>query len=101
MPAWGKGKPKTGGRKRGTPNKATLIGKELCVKLVSDPIYVASLQKRLQAGKLPPGVEVMLWDRAFGKVKDVVQHEGSSFAPLEIILTDATATAPDAEPSLS
>lgn len=97
----GQPRPARGGRKKGSLNKSTLMGKEICLKLVSDPAYLKALHKRLVEGKLPPGVEVMLWDRGYGKVKDVVQHEGSHFAPLEIVLTDAATPPSDAESGLS
>jgi len=48
---------KTGGRQKGTSNKATAEAKEVCNRLVDDPLYQRTLQRRLRAGKLSPAVE--------------------------------------------
>lgn len=62
-----KGTPKTGGRKAGTPNKATVAAKVAAAALVDDPDYRTKLRERLIAGKLAPAVEVMLWHYAHGR----------------------------------
>lgn len=41
-----KGTPKTGGRRKGTPNKATAEAKTACAEIVDDPMYRASLVRR-------------------------------------------------------
>src|SRR5688572_16922403 len=64
---------KTGGRARGTPNRATVEGREFAMLLVNDPVYRANLRERLVAGRLPPGIEVMLWYYAHGKPRETVE----------------------------
>ena len=45
---------KTGGRTKGTPNKATAEAKAVCAAIVDDPVYRQGLMERAQAGKLAP-----------------------------------------------
>ena len=52
-----KGK-KTGGRTKGTPNKATVEAKTACSQLVDNPEYRTKLATRLRAGTLALAVEV-------------------------------------------
>jgi hypothetical protein len=95
------GHQKRGGRKKGTPNKATLQEREFCQRIVTDEAYRTNLHDAMVNRRVAPAIECMVWDRAFGKVKEVVQHQGNTIEPLQIVLTDATAAAPDAESSLS
>jgi hypothetical protein len=71
-----KGTPKTGGRAKGTPNKATVEVKEAARLLVDDPEYRKTLKERLLAGTAGPGVETMLWHYAYGKPKESVELTG-------------------------
>jgi hypothetical protein len=80
------------GLKKPGPHEATVRGREFCRQLVEDATYRANLLTRLQSGSVPPGVETMLWDRAYGKVKEVVQHDVARLPSLEIELTDAAAS---------
>ena len=68
---------KVGGREKFTPNKRTVMGREFAERLVNDPEYIASVEARAKAGKLPPGVEVMLWYYALGKPKEQLEVSGS------------------------
>lgn len=68
-----KGIPKTGGRKRGTPNKVTTEAKAACALIVDDLDYRKQLKARALAGTLPPGLEAMLWHYAKGR--PVQRHE--------------------------
>ena len=61
---------KTGGRRPGSLNKATVEAKAACTALVDDPVYRQRLATRLRAGKLSPAVECMLWYYAKGKPKE-------------------------------
>ena len=63
---------KTGGRQKGTPNKATAEARAVCAAIVNDPTYRAKLTARAQAGTLAPPVEAMLWHYAYGKPRDSV-----------------------------
>ena len=67
---------KTGGRKKGAPNKATAEAKAACAAIVDDPTYRQKLMARAKAGKLAPAVEAMLWHYAYGKPKEQVEHAG-------------------------
>ena len=66
---------KTGGRQKGTPNKATREAKEFCSAIVDDPAYQRRLRKRALDGDLPPALEVMLWHYAKGVPKQTVAVE--------------------------
>lgn len=70
-----KGTPKTGGRIKGTPNKATVEAKAACAAIVDDPAYRKKLVSRARQGKLAPAVECMLWHYAKGKPKETVALE--------------------------
>lgn len=67
---------KTGGRAKGTPNKATREAKEFCASIVDDAEYQATIRSRALAGELSPAVECMLWYFAKGKPKEQVEHSG-------------------------
>ena len=69
-----KGK-KTGGRKKGTPNKATADARAACALIVDDPTYRRNLLARAQRGELPPAVETMLWAYAHGKPTQALDVE--------------------------
>ena len=64
---------KTGGRKVGSLNKATIEVRAACAELVADLAYRRSLARRLHPGKLSPALECMLWYYAKGKPRDEVQ----------------------------
>jgi hypothetical protein len=71
-----KGTPKSGGRKKGTPNKATVEAKAACAEIVDNPRYRKKLLAKACKGTLPPAVETMLWHYAKGKPKETVALEG-------------------------
>ena len=50
---------KTGGRRAGTPNKATLEIRDAARRLLEDPAYLRSVRARLLEGKAPQ-LEVLL-----------------------------------------
>lgn len=83
-PRRAKGTPKTGGRKKGTPNKSTTEVAEACRRLVHDRKYRQNFNARARAGELAPAVECMVWHYAFGKPKDTTVLEnpdGSAVTP--------------------
>jgi hypothetical protein len=63
-----KGKPKTGGRLPGQPNKVTLDIKEHARAVIEDPGYQEKLKASLLEGS-PPQLEVLLHYYAYGKPK--------------------------------
>ena len=66
---------KTGGRRAGTPNKATLKIRDAARRLLKDPAYQRSVRMRLLEGKAPQ-LEVLLHHYAYGKPKDIVEQTG-------------------------
>ena len=90
-----KGK-KTGGRSKGTPNKATQEAKAFCASMLEDPDYREKLQRRLLAGKLPPPLEAMLWHYAYGVPKQTVAVEGKPW-PMYALAGAIPAMSPDEE----
>jgi len=79
-----KGK-KTGGRQRGTLNKATLEGRRYAQAILGRTKYRASLEKRADEGTLPPGVEVHLMNTAWGRPKEMVEVAGPHGGPVTIV----------------
>jgi hypothetical protein len=64
---------KTGGRQKGTPNKATVEARVFCGGIIDDPAYQSKLRRRAIAGTLSPAIEALLWHYAKGKPKDYVE----------------------------
>lgn len=75
---------KTGGRQKGTPNKATAEVRALCEGLLKDPAYKAGLVKRLQTGEIAPHVEILLWHYAYGKPTEHIEVGGEGGGPVEV-----------------
>ena len=66
---------KTGGRRAGTPNKATREIRDAARRLLEEPAYLRSVRARLLEGKAPQ-LEVLLHHYAYGKPKDTVEQVG-------------------------
>ena len=66
---------KTGGRRAGTPNKATREIRDAARRLLEEPAYLRSVRARLLEGKAPQ-LEVLLHHYAYGKPKDIVEQTG-------------------------
>lgn len=47
--------------------------KTLARLIVTDPLYLHNLRQRMLAGTIAPAVENMIWERAFGKVKEEIE----------------------------
>ena len=65
-----KGTPKTGGRKMGTPNKATVEVRTWARGVVEDPQVQATTLESARSGRLAPAVLIELLHYAYGKPKD-------------------------------
>lgn len=63
------------GRTPGVPNRVTAEIRDVSKSLVEDPTYVEHLKLRLVNGKAPH-METLLFHYAYGKPKDVTEHEG-------------------------
>jgi hypothetical protein len=77
------GRPKTGGRKKGTPNKATGEIKTFAKQFLESAAYRASLEQRVRAGEAPH-METLLHHYAYGKPKELVEHSGD-IGPVTIV----------------
>ena len=95
-----KGIPKTGGRRKGTSNRATREAKEFTASIVDDPRYQRNLRARAIKGTLPPGVEVMIWHDARGVPKQTVAVEGKPW-PMYALPAGLVPAAPPGPPSCS
>lgn len=62
-----------GGRTPGVPNRVTVEMKRFCNDVLSDPVYVASVWRRIRNDTLPPAVETMFYYYAAGKPKERVE----------------------------
>ena len=71
---------KTGGRTKGTPNKATKEIREELANLFT-PEYFATLPLRLAEGKLAPQIEAKLLAYRFGEPKQQMELSGSVQVP--------------------
>lgn len=75
------------GRPKGIPNKATREIKAIAAELLSDPAYVASLRRRLPAGKAPH-METLLHHYAYGKPKESLAVSGEGGGPVVVKFVD-------------
>jgi hypothetical protein len=64
-------------RPHGSINRHKAAGSDFARRIVEDPIYLANLLQRAQAGTLPPAVEQLILYYAFGR-------------PVEHVITDMT-----------
>lgn len=92
-----KGKPKTGGRLPGQPNKVTLDIKEHARAVIEDPGYQEKLKARLLEGSSPQ-LEVLLHYYAYGKPKLEVALEDNR---LTVIVQRQTSPVLDVLPALT
>ena len=84
------GIPKSGGRKRGTPNKSTAdvkavaqaYGKEAIEALVG----IMCNDEYAPAARVAASREIL--DRGYGKAHQAIEHSGSSDRPLVIVTTE-------------
>ena len=80
-----KGSPKTGGRKKGTPNKVTTeVGQFFRAE---SEAYRQNLTRRLEEGKVAPAVEALAFHYAYGKPKETIAVHTRTLE--ELILADA------------
>ena len=76
-----------GGSRKGIPNLSTGKVRERARRLVEDKRYASALRKRLIEGTLSPYMEGLLWQFAYGKPKEVHQHEVTGVTRvIEVIL---------------
>lgn len=71
-----KGTPKTGGRQKGTTNKATQEAKSLASAIVHNRAYLRNLAERVNAGTAPH-METLLWHYAHGKPKEMIELDAT------------------------
>lgn len=88
MPAH-KGQPKAGGRRKGTPNKATADIKALAMKYVPDAMKALH---KLATTSLDERVQLAAWkellDRGVGKAVQPVSGAGDEAPPLRITIIE-------------
>lgn len=80
---------KTGGRRKGTPNKSTGAVAERCRQLIESKDYQDYFAHRLFTGNLPAAVEAMTWHYAYGKPKESLELTGEGGGPVLIRFVDA------------
>jgi hypothetical protein len=72
------GGPKTGGRKAGTPNKATREIKELAMQFVPSAIQqLGAMSVSAESEAVRLGAIKEIFDRAFGKAPQAMVHSGA------------------------
>lgn len=67
--------------------------KMMAQALVTDPLYLLGLQKRMRDGKVAPAVEVALWNYAFGKPKEQIEVKKATAVKIVHEFMDTTAGA--------
>jgi len=72
---------KTGGRRKGTPNRATREIKAATSAFLSSPAYLASAEERILKGEAPH-LETLWHHYAFGKPKETVAVESHVRVPI-------------------
>ena len=82
------------GRPKGAQNRATVEAKAFWTKVVTDPTYQRNLQKRFNAGTVPPAVETMAWYYAAGKPKERVEL-GADKTLADLVLEAVNGPRPD------
>ena len=65
-----KGIPKTGGRQKGTPNKATVEVRTWARRVVEDPQVQARTLDLAREGRLAPAIHIELLHCAYGKPRE-------------------------------
>jgi hypothetical protein len=65
-----KGHKKVGGRKKGSLNKATRLGRQLAQAILTDEKYQDHLRRRMTHDQPPPEIEKMLWAYGCGQPLD-------------------------------
>ena len=79
---------KTGGRKKGVPNKATQEIREELAKVVTED-YFSALPARLADGKMAPALEVKLLAYRFGEPQQTLKLTGEDGGPVLVRFVDA------------
>lgn len=72
-----------GGRKKGTPNKATAGIREIARGFIDDPVYRAALKARIEAGTAGQ-MEQLLWHYGYGRPVVEMPEDGST--PTSIVI---------------
>jgi hypothetical protein len=77
-PVWPKGtRPPNSGRKKGVPNRITVEAKQLVAQLVNDVAYQHKLRDDFRRRKVPPAVEVLIWNYHLGKPPQTIEMNGT------------------------
>lgn len=79
---------KTGGRVKGTPNKATREIREELARLFT-PEYFETLPNRLREGKLAPAIEAKLLAYRYGEPRQTMELTGEGGGPVRVRFVDA------------
>ncbi len=58
---------------------------EFCESVLTSKEYRQSIRDRIALGNLPPAIELRLYDYAYGKPVDKVEHTGKDGNPIETI----------------
>ena len=85
---------KTGGRQKGTPNKATASVKAAAQE--HGPAALAALASIAKSTKAPPAARVSaavaILDRAYGKPTQAIEHTGKDGGPVQQQIAQANMT---------
>lgn len=89
MPRNTSGLRRGGGRKKGVPNKATIQVREWSQSVLEDAEGRQKTLELYRKGRLAPAIVIELFNRAYGKTKDVLDLNLGELPPLTIRIEDA------------
>ena len=83
--AWPKGvkRPAGAGRKKGTPNKNTLVLREAFRAILEEPAGIEQMRQKYVDGKLEAPVFLRLLEYVIGKPSDKLEHSGRIEIPVK------------------
>ena len=94
MPKWKPGQSgNIHGRPPGIPNRNTTEVRVWAASILEDEAVRAKTLQQARAGRLAPALIIELFNRAYGKTKDVVEMQNAELPPLIIRIEDAFASA--------
>lgn len=81
---------KTGGRKAGTPNKATADIRAIAQQYAPEALEIAA--EIMRSERTPPAAKIAavntILDRAYGKAPQALEHAGPNGGPIQLAYTD-------------
>lgn len=78
------GYPKSGGRTKGTKNKASNGIRKFALNMLMDREYRRELRKKLKDHSIDPGIHRMLYQYAYGRPPETIELTGKDGGPIKV-----------------